>query len=236
MTLNQHVASLPERLLRDGFAMISAFVGESTLKSLNADIESAGLTSSRSGGVRNLASRAPLVAEFATSTPIRTVLRAILGDEARLRRSILFDKTPGANWNLGWHQDLTIAVEQRANIPGYGPWTEKADVTSVQPPVSILEQMITLRLHLDPCTSDNAPLRVLGGSHVLGRLGATDIAREVTQRTPHVCTGEAGSLLVMRPLLLHASSPATDASHRRVVHLDFAACELASGLEWSPIV
>ena len=37
----------------------------------------------------------------------------------------------------------------------------------------------------------------------------------------------------MRPLLVHASSPATVPSRRRVVHLEFAAAELPSPLEWA---
>ncbi len=36
----------------------------------------------------------------------------------------------------------------------------------------------------------------------------------------------------MRPLLLHASSPATAPAHRRVVHLEFAPAPLSGGLEW----
>jgi hypothetical protein len=36
----------------------------------------------------------------------------------------------------------------------------------------------------------------------------------------------------MRPLLLHASSPAADPRHRRVIHLEFAAEPLPGGLEW----
>ncbi|HEX6908763.1 MAG TPA: hypothetical protein VF142_00130 [Longimicrobium sp.] len=40
------------------------------------------------------------------------------------------------------------------------------------------------------------------------------------------------NLLVMRPALLHASSPATRPGHRRVVHLEFAADELPHGLQW----
>ena len=41
-----------------------------------------------------------------------------------------------------------------------------------------------------------------------------------------------GSVLAFRPLLLHASSAAVTPSHRRVMHLDFAACDLPYGLEW----
>ena len=36
----------------------------------------------------------------------------------------------------------------------------------------------------------------------------------------------------MRPLLLHASSIAIVPSHRRVIHLEYASCQLLGGLEW----
>lgn len=36
----------------------------------------------------------------------------------------------------------------------------------------------------------------------------------------------------MRPLLLHASSPALAPAHRRVLHLEYAAAPLPPGLEW----
>ena len=49
-----------------------------------------------------------------------------------------------------WHQDLSIAVKERHEVAGFGPWSVKEGVP-VQPPVEILESMLTLRLHLDDC-------------------------------------------------------------------------------------
>lgn len=56
-----------------------------------------------------------------------------------------------------------------------------------------------------------------------------------TWRTQHVaqeCIAERGDVLAMRPLLLHASSPAASPQHRRVVHIEYAAAELPGDLEW----
>ena len=53
-------------------------------------------------------------------------------------RALFFDKTPGANWPVLWHQDLTIAVAEQHDLEGWGPWSTKADVPHVQPPVPIL--------------------------------------------------------------------------------------------------
>jgi hypothetical protein len=41
-----------------------------------------------------------------------------------------------------------------------------------------------------------------------------------------------GGLVLMRPLLLHASSEARIAGQRRVLHLEFEADELPGNLEW----
>ena len=51
--------------------------------------------------------------------------------------------------------------------------------------------------------------------------------------TVHICTAKAGDVLVMRPLLLHSSSPAMQPLHRRVIHTEYAAIALPEGLEWS---
>ena len=70
-------------------------------------------------------------------------------------RGIYFDKRVDANWKVAWHQDLSIAVKAKAKIEGYGPWSVKAGITHVQPPVSVLEQMLTVRLHLDDTDETN---------------------------------------------------------------------------------
>jgi ectoine hydroxylase-related dioxygenase (phytanoyl-CoA dioxygenase family) len=183
-------------------------------------------------GVRHLCRLVPAVAELARSAAIRAIVQPILGHDARVVRSLLFDKTPGANWKVPWHQDTTIAVKERRDAEGFGPWSVKADVVHVQPPTAILQRMLTLRVHLDDCGADNGPLRVVPGSH---RVGILDVLRARIFREQHgeiACTVFAGDAVLMRPLLLHASSPALAPSHRRVIHLEFASEALPEGLEW----
>jgi ectoine hydroxylase-related dioxygenase (phytanoyl-CoA dioxygenase family) len=172
------------------------------------------------------------VRTIARSGVVRSLVEPVLGPNCFAVRGILFDKTPEANWKVVWHQDLTIAVQQKREAPGFGPWSEKAGVTHVQPPMEILERMLAVRLHLDDCGMENGPLRVLPGSHRTGRLSATDIAawRERTPET--ICAALRGSALLMQPLLLHASSAAGVAAHRRVLHLEWAAAELPHELCW----
>jgi ectoine hydroxylase-related dioxygenase (phytanoyl-CoA dioxygenase family) len=156
----------------------------------------------------------------------------ILGPGSAAVRALWFDKTSDANWRVSWHQDLTIAVRERRDVAGFGPWTTKAGVMHVQPPVSILEGMLAVRLRIDPCGAANGALRVLPGSHRAGRIPEPDIERWRAEVKEVLCVAEPGDLLLMRPLLLHASSPAAAPTHRRVVHLEFSGTELPHGLEW----
>ena len=182
-------------------------------------------------GLRNLLDL-PGIAELAASQKVRSLVDPLLGPDAFPVRGILFDKTPVANWKVSWHQDLSIAVARRGDAPGYGPWSEKSGVPHVQPPVEVLERMLAVRIHLDESRSDNGPLRVLPGSHRAGKLRDTDIPSWRSRTAEHLCLVPRGGVLLMRPLLLHASSPAREPNHRRVIHIEYAACRLAPGLEW----
>ena len=88
-----------------------------------------------------------------------------------------------------------------------------------RPPRGVLEDMLAVRLHLDNCDDDNGPLRVVPGSNRLGIIPSGTIQDCVTSHGEIVCTAKEGEALLMRPLLLHASSKAVVARHRRVLHL-----------------
>jgi ectoine hydroxylase-related dioxygenase (phytanoyl-CoA dioxygenase family) len=182
--------------------------------------------------IRNLLGSVPAIAELSTSEKLARIIRAVLGSEAIAVKGTLFDKTADANWLVPWHQDLTICVDKRIDLDGYGPWTMKAGVVNVQPPISVLERMLAVRIHLDSCDEHNGALRVLPGTHKLGRLSGVQIDSAQTEIRPVTCIVASGGAVVMRPLLLHASSPSKDPRHRRVVHIDYAATELPTGLSW----
>jgi ectoine hydroxylase-related dioxygenase (phytanoyl-CoA dioxygenase family) len=186
----------------------------------------------RRGGVRNLLSH-PKMHELAESSVLRSAVQTILGINARLVRGILFDKTEGANWKVPWHQDLTIAVNQKVETAGFGPWSIKAGVLHVQPPASVLERMVSVRLHLDDCPTENGALRVIAGTHVNGKLEERAIADLARRSVAVACAMRRGGALVMRPLLLHASSASSHPGHRRVVHFDYAVAELPPGMGWA---
>jgi ectoine hydroxylase-related dioxygenase (phytanoyl-CoA dioxygenase family) len=182
--------------------------------------------------VRNLLELSAAVAQLAESAAVRRIVEESLGKDAFAVRGILFDKTAGANWLVPWHQDLTIAVAAQVDVPGNRPWSKRAAVWHVQPPVAVLEEMLSVRIHLDGCDESNGALRVLPGTHRLGRLTSAQIADQVACVTPVACAASPGDVLLMRPLLLHASSAVTQVLHRRVIHLDFAFRALDGGLEW----
>lgn len=184
-------------------------------------------------GVRNLLRELPAVAEVAAREPVRSLIEAVLGPAAFPVRALWFDKSPAANWKVPWHQDLAIAVAERVEVAGFTGWSVKEDVVHVHPPAGVLENLVTLRLHLDHCGPDNGPLRVLAGSHRTGRLGAAKIAGWRDRVPAAECVVPRGGALLLRPLLLHASSAARQPGHRRVLHLEYAAAELPGGLRWA---
>jgi ectoine hydroxylase-related dioxygenase (phytanoyl-CoA dioxygenase family) len=186
-------------------------------------------------GHRNLMRRVPEIAALALSEKLMGLVEDALGTRAVPVRSIFFDKTPEANWLVPWHQDLTITTINQAELPGYGPWSKKDGVPHVQPPVEVLESMVTIRLHLDDCDETNGALRVIPGSHRHGRLSASQIADIRSQEAEVLCRTRAGDALLMRPLLLHSSSEALSPSHRRVIHLEYASCQLPGELQWAEV-
>src|SRR5258708_17056896 len=109
--------------------------------------------------MRDLLREVPEARRLAESAPLRGLVRSVLGPGAFVVRGLLFDKTPEASWGVPWHQDLTIAVKARTEAAVYGPWTVKGGVPHVQPPGSVLEQMLTVRVHLDETDEERAPLQ-----------------------------------------------------------------------------
>ena len=155
-----------------------------------------------------------------------------IGNGARPVRAVLFDKSAGVNWNLGWHQDRTIAVRARREVAGFGPWSTKAGLQHVEPPFAIIESMVTARLHLDPVDADNAPLRIAPGSHRLGRVPVDQIGAKVAELGEGECLADRGDVWLYATPILHASSPAVKPRRRRVLQIDFSAQNLPGGLEW----
>ena len=217
-----------------GYAVIPSVIDDDTRSQLIADLNEAIATnkSERRPGLRNLLSISPRCREVSRANSLRVLIEAILGPSATVVRGIYFDKHREANWKVAWHQDLTIAVKQKVEIEGFGPWSQKGGITHVQPPASLLEQMLTVRLHLDETDLTNGALRVVPGTHRLGRLSAEDIQAHLRGMKVDVCEVPNGGVMLMRPLLMHSSSTSLLLRRRRVIHLEYCAAQLPPGLEW----
>jgi ectoine hydroxylase-related dioxygenase (phytanoyl-CoA dioxygenase family) len=181
--------------------------------------------------IRNLLGEVPALWPLLDTPALRGLLGELFPAGCHLNKAIYFDKPAGSNWLVAWHQDLMINVGRRAaDLPGFGPWTAKAGWVAVQPPPEVLENTVTLRLHLDACDATNGALKVVSGSHLGGVVPPETIAARTATAT--VCVVPAGGAMLMKPLLLHASNRSTSARPRRVIHLEFSAAELPGGLAW----
>lgn len=214
------------RVAEDGFELVAGLADRATRLALIEAVGEGG-----AAGRRNMLATAA-VTGLAGSRRLLELVHSHTGGAPRAVRAIWFNKSPETNWLVTWHQDLAIAVRERVETPGFGGWSVKDGVPHVQPPAAILERMLTVRIHLDDADEANGALRVLPGTHRLGRLEAESVAMLRSERDEVVCTALAGDALLMRPLLLHASGRSTSDRPRRVLHLEYAAEELPGGLVW----
>jgi len=174
-----------------GYVLVPSCLDAPTLSELG-DLLDAG-----HAGVRNLLD-VPAIRRLASSSAVRSLMEPVLGSNCFAVRGILFNKGDGANWKVAWHQDCVIAVAQRKEVPGWGPWSIKADVYHVRPNSELMSRMLAVRLHLDDCGNENGPLRVVPGSHGQGFLSGTQIqdwpkdnAITCTARTTRGCNSNA---------------------------------------------
>lgn len=160
----------------------------------------------------------PAVRRVALALRTELIDAAILPPTAVVIQAIAFDKNPATNWKVPWHQDLMFPFAAKVSDPDYALPTVKDGVNYARPPLAVLEGLLAVRLHLDECGPTNGPLRVAPATHLLGILKNPDLAPTLDKHPPIACIARDGDLLLMRPLILHASSPATEPRHRRVLH------------------
>ncbi|MGE0358855.1 MAG: phytanoyl-CoA dioxygenase family protein [Burkholderiales bacterium] len=163
-------------------------------------------------------------------------IRSVLEIPGVAVQCTLFDKTPERNWLVAFHQDLSIPVRERVEHPELRVWSVKEGQQFVQPPVALLEQLTAVRIHIDDCGPANGPLRLVPASHRNGRLNEFEAKRlrNVAGEVP-LSIGQGGAL-ILKPLLLHASSKATSPRHRRVLHFLFGPASIGYGLRWQHAV
>jgi hypothetical protein len=216
----------------DGFAIIP---GVASPAQCDAAMAQAALAASHAPGSRTLLSM-PWCAALADEIRNNRAVRALLPDEAVAVQCTYFEKSESQNWLVAVHQDLSIPVRERIDAAACSAWSEKEGVLFVHPPATVLEVVVAVRLHLDDSTASNGPLRVFPGSHRHGRLTSAQVQAARDESGEITCSVPKGGVLVMRPLLLHASSKAKVSAPRRVLHFVFGAPTLPLGLTWHTAV
>jgi ectoine hydroxylase-related dioxygenase (phytanoyl-CoA dioxygenase family) len=213
-----------------GFATLPEVLTRSEIERLDESLTRNPLPRSRAGMRHAL--RHPAVLAIARDPRLQVIAREVLGCEPFPFRATLFDKSPVSNWLVVWHQDTALPLRERHEIPEWGPWSVKDGVIYAHAPATALSRVVALRLHLDDSGHENGPLRVLPGTHAMGVLSDDVIHRLSAQITAFDCLVPRGGILVMRPLIVHASSKSRSAKRRRVLHIEYAtSASVADGLE-----
>lgn len=127
-------------------------------------------------------------------------------------------------------------MRERVDAPECAGWALKEGVLYTQPPALAIEKLVAIRVHLDPCPAQGGSLRVSPGAHHNGRLSANDIETWRAQHREIDCVAARSDALLMKPLLLHASSRMTASGVRRVLHYVFGPPVLPHGLQWHTAV
>ena len=175
----------------------------------------------------------PAIASLARAGSVRALVEPSLGRSAFAFRATLFDKTEANNWPVAWHQDRVVPVAERLDADGFTNWSQKPDGLYVEPPRSVLERCVAIRIDLDGSGPGNGGLQLCAGSHRRGVLTPDEIEEAVGQGHEPCPKVVSGGALRMRPLLLHRSGRSMAAGHRRIVHIEFCATELRGGLRFA---
>lgn len=180
--------------------------------------------------IRQVLKEIPSLAGLVLNKKLKELINTAFGENYFVSKSIYFDKPGNSNWFVAYHQDLTISVRKKALVEGFGPFTKKQDQFAVQSPAAMLERNFTIRIHLDNTDESNGALRVIPASHLAGirRMEQVDNINEEL-----FCCVNAGGIMLMHPLLFHASGKSTGTKSRRVLHIEFSNQELPEGLQWS---
>lgn len=181
--------------------------------------------------IRQFLQEVPAAYPILFTPRFKKLVTSMMGAESWLVKSIYFDKPETSNWYVPYHQDLMISVDRKMDLPQFGPWTTKLNIFAVQPPLPYLENILTIRIHLDDTTEENGALWVVPQSHRKQIYRPETI--DWTQESEVVCRVPKGGIMLMKPLSLHRSSRTTNGMQRRVIHLEFASMELPDGLNWA---
>lgn len=216
-------------IAKDGYKIVNNVYSESEIGEILKYLENSNVD--RLFGVREFLKSHPRLRDLTFTENLKKEISK-LSRTSKVIKSLYFDKPPQANWIVNWHQDLTINVTKKISHLGYENWRELKERTVVQPPIKVLENIFTIRIHLDDCTEKNGALRVIKSSHTEGVI---DIRNGIGEKIEEeiVCEVGRGGILIMKPLILHSSKRTENNKNRRIIHIEFCDLDLPMGLNWN---
>lgn len=227
------VGDIATELDENGFFTTGNIYSEVALKAIIQLIDDSSLVSTTTPvySIRYLLHEIPELIPILFNDPLKSLLKNLGGANYFLSKSIYFDKPASSNWFVSYHQDLSISVAEKHDAKGYKNWTIKRNQFGVQPPRKILESTIAIRIHLDDTDASNGALKVISGSHRAGVIRKENDPLDKKQEV--ICDVSAGSCMLMKPLLFHASNRSSVGTRRRVIHLEFCNQALDDRLVWA---
>jgi len=232
----KHIAEINSK----GFTIINDIYSENEIGKLISLIENSTENKSKNAtfrksqdlfAIRQFHKEIPETLPYIFNENLKVIVESNFGKGYFITKSIYFDKPEKSNWFVAYHQDLTISVNKKTETANFENWTVKQNQFAVQPPKEILEDNFTIRIHLDKTTKDNGALKVINNSHSKGILRIENMDFEKEKET--MCEVEKGGIMIMKPLLFHASNKTTNNERRRVIHIELSKQQLPEDLEWS---
>ncbi len=225
-----------DQLKFEGYALINSIYSDIEIQKIVSCIEKTDQNSvsfvktDQLFAIRQLIQTIPNLKPLLFTAGFKKLMKTLSSSNYFLTKALYFNKPPSSNWFVAYHQDLSISVNEKVEHKNYSNWTFKKGQYGVQPPLEILQNTITLRIHLDDTNEDNGALHVIPKSHLNGiiRVNSTNLNldKQIT------CSVKRGGVMLMKPLTLHSSNRTTNGKQRRVIHLEFNSVELESPLKW----
>ncbi|WP_353149397.1 phytanoyl-CoA dioxygenase family protein [Chryseobacterium sp.] len=235
--IDNNLSPYKSHILEYGFSVINSVFSNEEIEKINHILQ--GIDTSKENfrksedlfAIRQFLKEVPEIKDLIFNDHLKRIVKEVFGEQYFVVKSIYFDKPETSNWYVAYHQDLTISVDKKLELPNFGPWTTKQNQFAVQPPLDILENIYTIRIHLDDTDENNGALKVIPKSHakVIYRPETIDW----TVETEEICNVEKGGIMMMKPLTLHGSNRTTNGRKRRVIHIEFSDKELPEVLQWS---
>ncbi|NQY31014.1 MAG: phytanoyl-CoA dioxygenase family protein [Flavobacteriaceae bacterium] len=223
-------------LEENGYSVLADLYSENEIRQISTCLENSGqsgnsfLKTKDLFAIRQLMKNVPELADLLFNRKLTELISDLSESDYFLTKAIYFDKPSESNWFVAYHQDLSISVDKKVDLENYVNWTFKKGQNGVQPPIKILQDTITIRIHLDDTDKNNGALKVIPKSHLKGII-RTD-SKDWNIKNEYICEVKKGGVMLMKPLTLHASNRTTNGKKRRVIHLELNKHKLTDPLNW----